>query len=356
MDYFSNIRLNKGIWLSSRKSILLSTLILPLFITPNVTNAGVVSFISGLFAGQDVSAQTDQAISSSSTETYDPQAPVNAPDPSPVETSQLGIDNGEAFIIAEGPSTAAPEEMDNSNGQISTYVVRSGDTFAGIAEMYDVSVNTILWANDMTKSSTLKVGQTLVILPISGVMHTVVKGDTLNTITKKYAGDLDEIASFNDLSIKAVLAIGDKIMIPDGQVSSSLRPSSISNTTSRLISAGGPDLGGYYMKPFIGGHKTQGLHGYNGVDYGMPIGTPLYASAAGTVLIAKNSGYNGGYGDYVVIQHGNGTQTVYGHMSSVSVSVGQKLVQGQLIGYSGNTGKSTGPHLHFEIRGAKNPF
>jgi murein DD-endopeptidase MepM/ murein hydrolase activator NlpD len=82
----------------------------------------------------------------------------------------------------------------------------------------------------------------------------------------------------------------------------------------------------------------------------------LYAAAGGTVIISKNSGWNGGYGNYVVIQHPNKTQTVYGHMTTTVVSVGQAVTKGQLIGYSGNTGKSTGPHLHFEIRGAKNPF
>jgi murein DD-endopeptidase MepM/ murein hydrolase activator NlpD len=323
---------------------------------PTTTHAGVISFISGLFSGQDVSAQTESVIEASSQTMTLPEPAMNI-DPVVKVDGAVVIDGGEALLSEVGPSTAAPEKVDNSNGQISIYTVRSGDTLAEVAEMFDVSVNTILWANDMTKGSALKVGQSLVILPISGVMHTVVKGDTLNTITKKYAGDIDEIAVFNDLKVNSVLAIGDKIMIPDGQVSSSIRPSSVTNSTSRLISsAGGPDLGGYYMKPFIGGHKTQSLHGYNGVDYGMPVGSPLYAAAAGTVIIAKNSGYNGGYGDYVVIQHPNGTQTVYGHMSSVSVSPGQTLVQGQLIGYSGNTGKSTGPHLHFEIRGAKNPF
>jgi len=209
----------------------------------------------------------------------------------------------------------------------------------------------------MSKGAALKVGQTLVILPISGVMHTVVKGDTLNTIAKKYSGDIDEIASFNDLKISDKLAIGDTVMIPDGQVSSSIRPSASSNSSgSKLITSGGPAYDGYYKKPFIGGHKTQGLHGYNGVDYGMPVGNSLYAAASGVVIISKNSGYNGGYGKYIVIQHPNNTQTVYGHMSDTAVFVGQKVTQGQLIGYSGNTGKSTGPHLHFEIRGAKNPF
>jgi murein DD-endopeptidase MepM/ murein hydrolase activator NlpD len=184
-------------------------------------------------------------------------------------------------------------------------------------------------------------------------MHKVVTGDTLNSIAKKYSGDLAEIASFNDLKTTDKLVVGDMVLIPDGQVSSSLRPSA----TARVISSmGGPDYGSYYHKPFVGGHKTQGLHGYNGVDYGMPVGNPIYAAAAGTVLISKNSGWNGGYGNYVAIKHPNGTQTVYGHLSSTMVLVGQTLIQGQLIGYSGNTGRSTGPHLHFEIRGAKNPF
>lgn len=356
MTFNSKTIVNNVIWLSSRKSFLLSVLILPLFIAPSVTHAGVISFISGLFSGNDVSAQAESVIESSSS-SVDALVPVNNIDPIVKVDGAVVIDGGEALLSEVGPSVAAPEEIDNSNNQISVYTVRSGDTLAEIAEMFDVTVNTILWANDMTKGSSLKVGQSLVILPISGVMHTVAKGDTLNTIAKKYKGDIDEIASFNDLKVSDKLAIGDKIMIPDGDASSAIRPATSGAGTSKLIpGSSGPSYEGYYMKPFIGGHKTQGIHGYNGVDYGMPVGTPLYASAAGTVIIAKNSGYNGGYGDYVVIQHGNGTQTVYGHMSSVSVAPGQKLVQGQLIGYSGNTGKSTGPHLHFEIRGAKNPF
>jgi murein DD-endopeptidase MepM/ murein hydrolase activator NlpD len=86
------------------------------------------------------------------------------------------------------------------------------------------------------------------------------------------------------------------------------------------------------------------------------LGAPIFAAATGDVVVARQGGYNGGYGNYVVIQHGNGTQTLYGHMQSVSVSPGDHVVQGQTIGYLGNTGRSTGPHLHFEVRGARNPF
>jgi len=322
---------------------------------PTVTHAGVISFISDLFSGQDASAQTETIIEASSQNMSLPEPAINF-DPSIKTSPEVIIDGGEALLPEVGPTNDAPDKIDNSNGQISIYTVRSGDTLAKIAEMFDVSVNTILWANDMTKNSTLKAGQTLVILPISGVMHTVVSGDTLKTIAKKYKGDINEIASFNDMKITDKLAIGDTLMIPDGQVSSGNSSSASNSSNSRLISAGGPSYDGYYMKPFIGGHKTQGLHGYNGVDYGMPAGNSIYAAAAGTVIVSRNYGYNGGYGNYVVIQHSNYTQTVYGHLSSTAVSVGQAVMQGQLIGYSGNTGRSTGPHLHFEVRGAKNPF
>src|SRR5690606_1590516 len=101
---------------------------------------------------------------------------------------------------------------------------------------------------------------------------------------------------------------------------------------------------------------TQGLHGYNGIDLGAPVGTGVYASAGGSVILAKSSGWNGGYGNYIIISHDNGTQTLYSHLSSVNVSLGQRVSQGDLIGAVGSTGKSTGPHLHFEVRGASNPL
>ncbi len=338
------------------KFFVMPVLIFGFFIMPTVTHAGILSFFTDIFSSQDVSAQTETVIKSNSQNILLPEPAINF-DLSLKTGSEVMIDGGEALLSEVGPLNIAPEEFGNSNGQISIYIVRSGDTLAKVAKMFDVSVNTILWANDLTRSSALKIGQELVILPMSGVMHTVVSGDTLSSITKKYGGDLTEIAMFNDLKSTAKLAIGDIIIIPDGQVSSSIRPSVVSSSASKLItSTGGPSFDGYYTKPFVGGHKTQGLHGYNGVDYGMPIGTSIYASAAGTIIISKSAGYNGGYGNYIVIQHANNTQTVYGHLNYPVVLAGQIVGQGQLIGYSGNTGKSTGPHLHFEIRGAKNPF
>jgi murein DD-endopeptidase MepM/ murein hydrolase activator NlpD len=114
--------------------------------------------------------------------------------------------------------------------------------------------------------------------------------------------------------------------------------------------------GGWLSYPAPGAVKTQGIHGYNAVDLAASVGTPIRAAAAGEVIVSKNSGWNGGYGQYIVIRHSNGAQTLYGHLSANSVGVGAYVSQGEVIGLMGNTGKSTGPHLHFEVRGATNPF
>ncbi len=241
----------------------------------------------------------------------------------------------------------------SGNGHISVYVVRDGDTLGQIATMFGVSANTIVWANDL-KSRTLKAGQELTILPISGVKHTVKSGDTVRSIASKYKADVDDVLSYNGLTLGSKLAIGDVIIIPDGVVSvvqTSGTAVTISQGTSQTVSSSG-----YFIRPISGGRKSQGIHGYNGVDLAASVGTPIVASAGGTVVIAKSSGYNGGYGLYVAIKHSNGTQTLYGHMSQVNVAVGQQVNQGEVIGAVGNTGRSTGPHVHFEIRGAKNPF
>lgn len=114
---------------------------------------------------------------------------------------------------------------------------------------------------------------------------------------------------------------------------------------------------GYYSSPIPGAVLTQGLHGWNGIDLGAARGTPIRAAADGTIIIARGNGaWNGGYGNYVVITHSNGSQTLYAHMTSIAVSAGRSVFSGQVIGYVGSTGLSTGAHLHFEVRGAANPF
>jgi len=329
------------------------------FCFPATSHAGFFATVADLFTSQSASAQSEFYIESNS-QTMALLEPANNINPTAKANLGTVSESSEALIAEVGPTGESFNQTDYTSDQISTYVVRSGDTFSKIAEMYDVSVNTILWANDMNKNSVLKVGQNLIILPMSGVMHTVVSGDTIGSIAKKYTGDIAEIASFNDLKPTDKLTIGSTVIIPDGQVSSSIRPSTSNSSSNKLTSnKNTPIYEGYYVKPFNGGTRTQGIHGYNAVDYYLPKNSSIFASAPGKVLISKNSGWNGGYGNYIVIEHPNKTQTVYAHLTSTIVSVGQTVDRGQLIGYSGNTGRINGPtglHLHFEIRGAKNPF
>ena len=261
-----------------------------------------------------------------------------------------------ALLPDEGPSGTIADIERPKNATISVYIVRPGDTLIGIAKMFGVSPNTILWANDLPRASVLKIGQTLTILPVTGVKYVIKKGDTLSSIAKKYGGDADEIASFNGLDSGASLAAGAELIIPDGEVPVAVATAAPRPSPSQPA-AGTPIQAGYYLRPIAGGIRSQGIHGYNGVDLAAPLGTPIFASAAGEVIVAKASGWNGGYGEYVVIQHGNGSQTLYSHASSVIVGIGERVQQGQVIAYVGATGKATGAHVHFEIRnGIRNPF
>lgn len=238
--------------------------------------------------------------------------------------------------------------------QISVYVVREGDTLSQIANMFGVDINTIKWSNDLT-SNLLKEGQTLVILPVSGIKHKVVKGDTLDSITKKYKGNKEEIISYNGLDSSSPLTIGSTIIIPDGELTIT-NSSSQTSFSANIKPSNLKDIVDYYMRPIQGGKRSQGLHGYNAVDLAAPLGTPIYAAADGEVIVSRSGGWNGGYGTYIVIKHNNGTQTLYAHNNSNNVSVGDIVKKGDVIGTIGKTGKATGVHLHFEIRGAKNPF
>jgi murein DD-endopeptidase MepM/ murein hydrolase activator NlpD len=175
----------------------------------------------------------------------------------------------------------------------------------------------------------------------------------MKLIAKKYSGDITDILAYNQIETTEDIIVGETIVIPGGEIEAPKVPLKPTLKTSK---GGGVALRGFFAHPAPGAVRTQGVHGYNGVDLGAAIGTPIRAAAAGTVIISKSSGWNGGYGQYIVIKHPNGTQTLYAHLSANAVGVGASVAQGQTIGNMGNTGKSTGSHLHFEVRGARNPF
>ncbi len=336
-------------------------LILAPFFFPKTAEAGLFSFFSDKIGVEEVSAKSPEPIAMNSQNMALLKAAVNS-DPNPNKNTDETVHvSGNALVAEVGPSGIAADIEDEPNTEISIYVVRSGDSLSTIAKMFDVSVNTIIWANNLGSKPTLKEGQTLVILPISGIRYTVRRGDTIKGIVTKHKADLDDVLKYNNLSLDTVLREGDIVIIPDAEpVQQNTLAKKVSSRTSTqdnpVHDADGPSYPGYYIRPIKGGVRTQGLHGYNAVDLATVQGSSIYAAAEGTVIASMTGGWNGGYGNYVIISHPNGTQTLYSHNSKNLVVQGQHVEQGDVIAKVGATGHATGPHVHFEIRGAKNPF
>lgn len=329
---------------------------------PAAARAGILSDIMDTLTGSSASA-AEVSAPVESLQTLELARPATNIDPSAARGGgDIVILDDTALLPDEGPSGTIADIEKPKNSTISVYVVRPGDTIASIAKLHDVSPNTIRWANDIPAGGGVRVGQTLTILPVTGIRYTVKKGDTIAGIAKRTGADAGDIANYNGLTVDETLVVGSTIIIPDGEAAapapaSAPKKKATPTVIKRIVSAvtGGSISG--YIAPLANYVQTQGVHGYNAVDMAARSGTPIMAAAGGKVIVAKSGGYNGGYGSYVVVQHSNGSQTLYAHMSRVNTTGGESVVQGQVIGYVGSTGKSTGAHLHFEIRnGIRNPF
>lgn len=326
-----------------------------LFLAFNVANAGLFYFSDTFFKSSDKNTSKTASFNIQNSPIL--ESFLNTDTVGLMGGGDITIINNNSLLPDSGPmGTMADVEEGLSNDQISVYVVREGDSLSQIATMFNVSVNTIVWSNEIGKDGKIIPGQTLTILPISGIRYEIKKGDTLKSVAKKLNGDIDEIIKYNDLSIGDKLIEGQTIIIPNGEIAPII-PAKNDKKTNPYRGGSGKYYAGYYIRPILGGYRSQGLHGYNGVDLADgSCGSPVFASAGGDVVISREGGWNGGYGNYAVISHNNGTQTLYSHLSSIIVFSGWHVAQGQVIGYIGSTGKSTGCHLHFEVRGAKNPF
>lgn len=260
--------------------------------------------------------------------------------------------------LAPNISPASDDEAyDFTADETNVYVVHKGDTYEQIAKMFGVTVDTILSVNDRQKTDALKEGDVLFILPFSAIEYTVVKGDTLESIAAMHKIPKSDIIAANiDLGDNYKIVPGEKLIIPGaGMITKAKSIAKNSKSSGANIQSTMKTIAGYFINPLPSGHKTQGIHDKYAIDIGAPIGTPIKAAASGTVTLAS-LGWNGAYGNVVFIKHPNGTETRYAHMSRLNTTTGAEVSQGDIIGYVGSTGRSTGPHLHFEIRGAKNPF
>ena len=246
--------------------------------------------------------------------------------------------------------------QDDVSYEITEYTAQSGDSLWSIAQRFDLEPETILWGNEWLSSiGVLQIGDTLKIMPTDGVLHTVQEGDTLETLERLHGTPAQEILEYFgngfDLTQPPELIVSQQIIVPNGTSpivwSEAQAPAADTNAS---YSGEYPNLGtGYFVWPlappylltqeYWGGHPALDINTY--------FRQPIFASDSGTV---RFSGWNDtGYGNLVIIEHGNGYRTYYAHNEANLVSAGQVVVQGQQIAESGSTGNSTGEHLDFRI-------
>ncbi len=257
----------------------------------------------------------------------------------------------ESLQRAAVPFTTAHAEP-TPEAVVQTYIVQPGDTILAIAQQFHLRPETVQWSNPGLDANAdlIRPGDPLRILPIDGAIHTVTSGDTLSSIADDYEVTVDDIVGYapNQLADTASpLGVGMQLVIPNGT-----KPYVAQQVFA--YSGGGTPVtakigSGAFDWPTSGTINQQFWSGHPAVDIGAWTGAPVGAADGGYVAVATG-GWNGGYGNHVIIDHGNGFVTLYAHLNSIYVKPGENVVRGEQIGSVGNTGNSTGPHLHFEIR------
>lgn len=249
------------------------------------------------------------------------------------------------------PAIHSAEGDRSGFSDIFVYTVEPGDTLSSIAQSFNLKKETLMGENDLWNPNRLRVGSKLKILPVDGLSHTVKKGETIDKIAKKYEVETEDIMKQNQLTEDAEILAQQVLIVPGAKKSAPV----VAVATSAPSAAGsysGPKAAGRLIWPTVG-KLTQGYHrGHTALDIGNRAKGPIYAAASGKIITSK-TGWNGGYGNYIIIDHGNGMQTLYGHNEKLYVTEGQYVEQGQTIAWMGRTGRVYGPtgiHLHFEVR------
>jgi murein DD-endopeptidase MepM/ murein hydrolase activator NlpD len=224
--------------------------------------------------------------------------------------------------------------------RIKTYVVKKGESLFSIAKRFNISIDAILSVNNMRDASILRIGTVLKIPNMNGIYYSVRKGDSLSSITTRYRVDMNKLVDVNELE-SSVIYVGQKLFIPGAALSEWERAEALGTLFKYPVRGRLTSRMGFRIDPFT---KRRAYHA--GIDIANRIGTPVHASQSGKVIF---SGYKSHYGKTVILSHQQGYSTVYGHLDKILVKKGQVVRQGDKIGTVGNTGRSTGPHLHFEI-------
>jgi murein DD-endopeptidase MepM/ murein hydrolase activator NlpD len=267
--------------------------------------------------------------------------PLNAEEYSvPLDTT------GDYFFKTGGTDTIISR---SSRKETIKYTVRSGETLNTLANDFGLTALTIKYANNLS-STTLKTGQELRIPPVDGLYVAVKKNDTLSSLASRYKVKVDDIQKYNGLTAGDPIHAGQELLIPGAVLPKA--PTASSSGSSINVPAYNPiPYSGQFAWPtqsptrFI---SQSPRRGHMAVDLNRLNGWGIYASAAG--VVTTKTGYNGGYGNLITISHGSGWVTYYGHLAQFKVKSGDYVQQGQLIAIMGSTGRSTGPHVHFEIR------
>lgn len=255
--------------------------------------------------------------------------------------------NNAALFQAPVPHTIIP---DRDRMEIITYTVQANDNVWAIAQGFGLQVETVVWANPAVEKAPdlLSVGQVLTILPVDGIYYTVKGGDTVAALAKEFKTEPERITSFelNALQAPYALAAGQKLVIPGG------RKKIVPSNYYPMTRVGRPPAGaskgsGRFAWPAQGYLSQRFWSGHQAIDIASRTGTPILAADAGYVVMAGRGTW--GYGNQVLIDHGNGFLTRYAHLHRILVKAGQSVEKQQKIGTMGSTGRSTGPHLHFEI-------
>jgi murein DD-endopeptidase MepM/ murein hydrolase activator NlpD len=257
------------------------------------------------------------------------------------------VQSNSALFPAPVPHTTIPER---DRMQIITYTVQPNDNVWSIAQGFGLNAETVLWANPKVEKSPdlLSVGQQLLIPPVDGIWYTVAQGDTVEKLAKTYQTSVEKVVSFkmNGLAEPYTLTPGQQIMLVDGR--KKVVPTNYYPMTSvGKAPAGAPTGTGRFAWPTQGMLSQRYWSGHLGIDIANRTGTPIRAADAGYVVMAGRDTW--GYGNQVVIDHGNGYWTRYAHLNTIAVKAGAVVKKNDVIGTMGSTGRSTGPHLHFEV-------